>query len=167
MASTYISRKCSTTITTKNWQCQRPNLQQHFFTPDTYVHHLHSQVKLADQVLPLENKPKLLGVTLDNHLAFTQHYNNIAVKVQQRNDVLKALVGSTLGCDKQTLLTTYEAIGRSIFSHWSPVSTLSHRESNWYRLQREQISALRITTGCPKTADVAELHQDAREQTVR
>ena len=72
-----------------------------FFTPDTHEHHLHTQVKLADQVLPLENKPKVLGVTLDTHLTFTQHCNNIAVKVQQRNDVLKALAGSTLGCDKE------------------------------------------------------------------
>ena len=61
------------------------------FTLDTHEHHLHLQVKLADQVLPLERKPKVLGVTLDTHLSFTQHCNNIAVKVQQRNNVLKAL----------------------------------------------------------------------------
>ena len=40
-------------------------------------------MKLADQVLPLEKKPKVLEVTLDTHLTFTQHCNNIAVKVQQ------------------------------------------------------------------------------------
>ena len=62
-----------------------------FFTPDTHEHDLHPQVKLADQVLPLENKPKVLGVTLDTHLTFTQHCSNIAVKVQQLNNVLKAL----------------------------------------------------------------------------
>ena len=50
------------------------------FTPNTHEHHLHPQVKLADQVLP----PKVIGVTLDTHLTFTQHCNNIAVKVQQR-----------------------------------------------------------------------------------
>ena len=33
------------------------------FTPDTHVHHLHPQVKLAGQVLPLKKKPKVLGVT--------------------------------------------------------------------------------------------------------
>ena len=60
-------------------------------TPDNHVHHLHLQVKLADQVLPLEKKPNVLGVTQDTHLTITQHCNNIAVKVQQRNDVLKAL----------------------------------------------------------------------------
>ena len=92
-------------------------------TPDTHEHHLHPQVKLAGQVLPLEKKPKLLGVTLDTHLTFTQHCKNIAVRVQQRNNVLKALDGSTWGCDKETCLTTYQSIGRSILSYCSPVWT--------------------------------------------
>ena len=49
------------------------------FTPDTHEHHLRPKVNLADQVLPLEKKPKVLGVTLDAHLTFTQYCNNIAV----------------------------------------------------------------------------------------
>ena len=61
------------------------------FTPSTHEHHLHPQVKLADQVLPLEKKPNVLGETVCAYLTFTQHCNNIAVKVQQRNNVLKAL----------------------------------------------------------------------------
>ena len=40
------------------------------FTSDTHEHHKHPQVKLADQVLPLENKPKVLGVTLDTYSHF-------------------------------------------------------------------------------------------------
>ena len=82
------------------------------FTPDTHAQNIHPQVKLADQVLSFEKKPKVLGVTLYTYLTFTQHCNNIAVKVQQRNNVLQALAGSTWGCDKETLLTTYQAIGR-------------------------------------------------------
>ena len=91
------------------------------FTPDTHEHHLHPQVKLADQVLPLERKPIVLGVTLDTYLTFTQHCNVIAVKVHQRNNVLKALAGSTWGCDEETMLTTYQAFFRSIFSYCYPV----------------------------------------------
>ena len=53
------------------------------FTPDTHNHHLHPQVKLTDQVLPLEKKPKVLGVMLDTQLTFTHHCYNIAVRVQQ------------------------------------------------------------------------------------
>ena len=122
---------------------------------------------LADQVLPLEMKPIVLGVTLDTHLTFTQHCNNIAVKVQQHDNVLKALTGSTWGCNKETLLTAYQAIGRSILSYCWPVRTPSPRDTNWSRLRRAQNSALRITTGCHKMADIAELHQEARELPVR
>ena len=109
----------------------------------------------------------MLGVTLDILLTITQHCNNIAVKVQQRNNVLKALAGSTVGCDKETLLTTYQEVGRSILSYCCPDWTPSPKDTNWCRLQRAQNSALRIYTGCLKMADVTELHQEAREQPVR
>ena len=39
----------------------------------------------------------------------------------------------------------------------------SLRDTNWSRLQRVQNSVLRIATGCLRIADVAELHQEARE----
>ena len=132
------------------------------FTPDTHDHHLHPQVTLADQVLPLENKPKVLGVTLDTHLTFTQHCNDIAVREQTLNNVLKALAGSTWGYDKETLPTTYQAIGHSMLCYCSPVWTPSPMDTNRSRLQRAQNSSLRITTGCLKMADIAELHQEAR-----
>ena len=137
------------------------------FTPDTHEHHLHPQVKLADQVLPLEKNPRVLGVTLDINLTFTLHCNNIAVRVQQRNNVLIALAGSTLGCDKETLLTTYQTIDRSILSYCCPVWTPSHEDTNWSRLQRAQNSSLRITTCYLIMADVAQQHQEARELPVR
>ena len=137
------------------------------FTPDNHEHHIHPQVKLADQVLPLEKKPKVLRVTLDTHITFTQHCNNIAEKVLQRNNVLKALVGSTWGCDKETLLTTYQAIGRSILSYYCPIWTPSHKDTDWCRLQRAQNYALRIFTGCIQIADITELNQLTRELSVR
>ena len=109
----YIPQKKLTVSTTKSIVT--------LFTPDTHEHHLHPQVKLSDQVLPFEKKPKVLGVTLDTHLTFTQSCNNITVTMQQRNNVLMTLAGSTWGCDKETLLTTNQAIGRSILSYCSPV----------------------------------------------
>ena len=97
------------------------------FTSDAHEHHIHPQVKFAEQVLPLERKPKVLGVTLDTNLIFTQHCNDVAVKVQQHNNVLKALAGSTWGCDKETLLTIYQAIG----AHYSATAALSGCHHLW------------------------------------
>ena len=122
---------------------------------------------LADKVLPLEKKPKVLGVKLDIQHAFTQHRYNIAVNVQQRNNVLKALTGSTWGGDKETLLATNQAIGHSMLSYCCQVWTPSPKDINLSRLQRSQKSTPRIATGCLKMADVAELHQEARELPVR
>ena len=48
-----------------------------------------------------------------------------------------------------------------------PVWTPSHKDTNWSRLQLAQNYVLRITTGCHKMADVAEMHQEARELPVR
>ena len=125
-------------INNKKLTVSRAKSTVSLFTPDIHEHHIHPQVKIADQVLPLEKKPKVLGVTLDTHLIFTQHCNNIAVKVQQRNNVLKALAGTTWGCDKEILLTTYPAIGRSILSYCCPVRVTSHNDTNCSRLLRAQ-----------------------------
>ena len=124
MASTSTCRKCSTTSTTKT---DSVNGQTY---SNTHDHDIRPQEKQADQVLLLEMKPKMLGVTLDTHHVFQQHCNNIAVKVQQRNYALKALSGSTLGCDKEALITTYQVIGRSILSYCSPVWMPSHKDTN-------------------------------------
>ena len=155
----YINKKKLTVSTVKSTVS--------IFRPDTHEHHLHPQVKLADHVLPLVRKIKVLGVTLDIHLTFTQHCNNIAAKVQQRNNVLKALAGSTWGCDKETLLATHQAIGRSILSYCSPIWTPSLKDTDRCRLQWARNSAQRISTGCLKMADVIELHQEAQELLVR
>ena len=87
--------------------------------------------------------------------------------MQKCNNALKAQAGSTWGCDKETLPTTYQSIGRSIFSCCCTIWTSSLMDTNWSRLQHAWNSELRIATGCRKMADVTELHQKARELPVR
>ena len=110
------------------------------FMSDSLELHLCPQVRLDDQVVPHEMKPKVFGVMPDTHLTFTQHCNNIAVRVQQRN-VLKALAGSTWGCDTETLLAAYQAIGRSILSYCClsghhHLWTLTDADSNGHKILR-------------------------------
>ena len=131
----------------------------YFFTPDTHEHHLQPLMNLTDQILALKEMSKVLGVTLDTLFTFTQLCNNIAVKMQQRNNVLKALAGSTWGCDKETMQTTYQAIDQSMLIYCFPVWTPLRKDVNWSRHQLAQNSALRITNSSIKMADVAELHE--------
>ena len=167
MASTNTCRKCSTKSTAKKLTVSTAKSTVTHFTPDTHEYHLLSQVMLDDQVLPLKKNPKVLGVTLCTHLTFTQHCNNTVVRVQQHNNVLMALASSTWGCDKEALLTTYQAIDCTIHNYCCPVWTPSHKDINFCRLQRAQNSALRIAIGCHKIADVAEPDQEARDLPVR
>ena len=60
------------------------------------------------------------------------------------------------------MLTTFQAIGRSTLNYCCFVWTPSHRRLTGAG-SNGQNSALRITTGCLKMADVAELHQEVRE----
>ena len=43
------------------------------FTPDTHQSHYHPQVFLDGQLILLERRPTILGVTLDTHISFTPH----------------------------------------------------------------------------------------------
>ena len=58
-------------INSKNLTVSTAKSTVTLFTPGTHKHHLHPQVMLAEQVLPLEKKPKVLGVTLDTHRTST------------------------------------------------------------------------------------------------
>ena len=109
------------------------------------------------------NEAKVLGMMLGTQLTFTQHCINIAVKIKRRNNMLRALAGYTWGCDKETLLTTNQAIGRSILSYCCPVWAPSPKDTIWSRLQPAQNSTQRIVTSSQKMADIAEMHQEARE----
>ena len=85
----------------------------------------------------------------------------------QQCNVLKALAISTCGCNKETLLTTYQAIGHSILSYICSVGTPSPVDTHWSQLQWAQKPVQRIATGYSKMTDVAELHKEARELPVR
>ena len=73
--------------------------------------------KMEGNVIPTVRNPKIFGVTFDNLLYFTAHATNINAKVRRRNKVLKALTG----VDKEIIVTTYKAIGRSLLNYAAPI----------------------------------------------
>jgi hypothetical protein len=136
-------------------------------TPFTHEAKLHPAVLVNDQLLPLERKPKILGVTFDTMYTFGEHGRATVTKVQRRNKILSALAGTKWGQQKETLLVTYRAIGRSVINYAAPVWTPMLADSHFARLQTAQNNALRIATGCHKMAAVDHLHQEAKELPVR
>ena len=97
--------------------------------------------------IPTTKNPKILGVTFDPLFSFNAHTTAIRDKLINRNKVLKSLAGSTWGADKETLLTTYKAIGRSVVNYAAPEWTTNVCETQWRKVQTCQNVALRTATG--------------------
>ena len=91
-----------------------PKLSVTLFTPDPAQANTRPKIKMADSELPLVRSPKILGVYLDTFFSLNNHYVQVANRVGKRNNVLKALAGTNCGQQKETLLMTYKALGRSI-----------------------------------------------------
>ena len=72
------------------------------FTPDPFQVRIHSKIAIADAILPQERTPKILGVLLDTSFAFHHHCKNVAKRVSKRNNILKALAGTSWRQQKET-----------------------------------------------------------------
>ena len=81
------------------------------FTSDQHQFQMHPDITLEDTQLPLERSPKILGVIMDPSISFHKHCNYVSDWFEKRNEMLKALAGSSWGQDKETLLMTYNAWG--------------------------------------------------------
>ena len=86
------------------------------FTPDKHQFHTHLNSTLEDTHLPLERSPKILGGIMDPSLSFQMHCNYVSDRIDKINNMLKELAGSSWGQEKETLLLTYNALGKSIAS---------------------------------------------------
>ena len=87
------------------------------FTPDPAQANTRPKIKIAASELPLVRSPKLLGVYLDIYFSFNKHCVQVANRFSKRNNVLKALAGTNWGQQKETLLMTNKALGRSIANY--------------------------------------------------
>ena len=104
---------------------------------------------LENSHLPLVKFPRILGY-LDPTLSFNKHSQYVAERVSGRNNILKALAGTSWGQQKGTLLMTYKAVGRSIINYAAPVWSPNLHDTNYRKIQYTQNEALRIATGCHK-----------------
>ena len=83
------------------------------------------------------------------------------------NNILKALAGTAWGQQKETLLLTYKAVGRSIINYAAPVWSTNIRDTTYRNIQYTQNVALRIATGYHKMSSVDHLHVEAKMLKVR
>ena len=69
-------------------------------------------------------------------------------------------MGTNWGQQKETLLMTYKALGRSIANYAAPVWSTNSSESNIGKIQHAQNEALRIITGSHKMSSIDHLHSE-------
>ena len=111
------------------------------FTLDKHQFQMHPDITLEDTQLPLERSPKQLGVIMDPSLSFHKHCNYVSDRIDKRNNILKALAGSSWGQDKETLLLTYNALGyiSQAMQHQSGAPTQVTRVLRRYRQRRMRL----------------------------
>ena len=74
---------------------------------------------------------------------------------------MKALGGSSWEQDKETLLLTYNALGKSIASYAAPVWSTNASDSIFKKIQTAQYAALRTATGAHNMASIDHLYQES------
>ena len=131
------------------------------FTPDKHQFHTHPDITLEDTQLPLERSPKILGVIIDPSLSFHKHCNYVTGRIEKKNNMLKARGGSSWGQENETLLLTYNELGKSIASYAAPVWSTNASDSSFKKIQTAQNSVLRTATGAHKMANIDHRHQES------
>ena len=131
-----------------------PKSTVNLFTPDPFQARIHPKIAIADAILPLERTPKILGVLLETSFAYHHHCENVAKSQQEEwNNRLKAMAETSWGQQKETLLMTYKAVGRSIVNYAAPVwSTNASMEKIQVAARGQSKLAFlnRNLKGCPK-----------------
>ena len=94
---------------------------------------------------------------MDSSLSFHKHCNYLSDRIDKRNNMLKALAGLSWGQDKETLLLTYNALGKSIAGYAAPVWSTNASDSSFKKIQ----TALRTATWAHKIASIDHLHQES------
>ena len=130
-------------------------------TPDKHQFQMHPDITLKDTQLPLEHSPKILGVILHPSISFHKHCNYVSDGIDKRNNMLKALVGSSWEQDKETLLMTYNALGKSIANYAAPVWSTNLSDLSFKKIQTAQNASLRTATGAHKMPSIDHLHKDS------
>ena len=92
----------------------------------------------------------------------TPHCRAQAAKVRARNNILKALAGTSWGQQKETIILTYQALGRSVINYAAPIWAPVINDTTWKYLETPQNEAQRIATGCHKMAHTDHLHTETK-----
>ena len=106
--------------------------------------------------MPLVKCPRILGVYLDP--SFNKHSQYVTERVSGRNNILKALAGTSWGQQKET---TDDLKGSRQIDHQLRRVESKPTRHQLQKIKYTQNEALRIATGCHKMSSIDHLHTEA------
>ena len=92
---------------------------------------------------------KFLGITFDNRMTFTKHFEEILERCKQKFHRLRILVNKNWGPSPETILQIYKQCVRLVFEY-GIVSTITVSETVITKIQRVQNSFIRLALRLPK-----------------
>ena len=101
---------------------------------------------------------KFLGITFDNRMTFTKHFEEILERCNQKFHRLRILVNKKWGPSPETILQIYKQCVRPIFEY-GIVSTITVSETVITKIQRVQKAFIRLALRLPKYVSVRLLHE--------
>ena len=111
---------------------------------------IHSIFKIGDTTLKYNSTPKILGITLDEHLNFSSHLNIVERKASQALHVIREVKGIAR-MSSRNLIRLYMTMVRPILEYGCTVwQTVSHPEMR--KLEAVQRKALALCLSLPATS---------------
>ena len=101
---------------------------------------------------------KFLGITFDNRMTFTKHFEEILERCNRKFYRLRILVNKKCGSSSATILQIYKQFVRPIFEY-GIVSTITVSETVITKIQRVQNSFNRLALCLPKYMSARLLHE--------
>ena len=132
------------------------------FTPDPAEFSTELTLDIDNTRLPTVKNPKILGLTFDPKLTYSNHIQTMTKKANNTVKILKALTATKWGKQKETIINTYSAITRPVMEYastvWAPIAVTT----NVNKLQKIQNTALRVATGCTQDTNLTHLHNETK-----
>lgn len=126
---------------------------------------------LNGETVKFEKEPCFLGVTFDRTLSFRAHEANIAKRMKSRLSTMRALSGTTWGCQADTLRMLYKCYVFSICEYAAGSWFFTGSATKGADVSRPSVEVVnndagRFISGCPKATPVDKMLIEAKLQPV-
>ena len=118
---------------------------------------MENKTKSRENLLSYYPHIKFLGITFDNRMNFTKHFEKMLERCNQKFHRLRILVNKKWGPSPETILQIYKQCVRPIFEYGID-STITVLDTVITKIQRVQNSFIRLALLLPKYVSARLLH---------